>query len=253
MEPIKETRVPALVHEVAVRTAQGNREYMEDFALVLQPFGGDALYAAVFDGHSGERVARSAADRLHTILAGSMEREPTADALRSAFRAFDAEVARENAGAVAVVSVLQAESLLIANIGDSQALLVSDGAQEFVTQDHRIGNREEFERVVAAGARVWGPYMCLPNGRAVMTTRAFGDAPFKRIGQISEPAIGSRTLGPGDRWLVLASDGVWDPLAAEVVAAIVRPEPTAEAAAERLLGEALAAGDDNVSVVVVRL
>jgi serine/threonine protein phosphatase PrpC len=86
-----------------------------------------------------------------------------------------------------------------------------------------------------------------------MTTRAFGDAPFKQIGQISEPAIGSRTLGPGDRWLVLASDGVWDPLAAEVVAAIVRPEPTAEAAVDRLMGKALAAGDDNVSVVVVRL
>jgi len=246
-------RVPAFVHEVAVRTAQGNREYMEDFAQVLQPFGGDGLYAAVFDGHSGEVVARSAADRLHTILAGSMEREPTADALRSAFRAFDAEVAREKAGAAAVVVVLQAESLLIANIGDSEALLVSETGHDVVTQDHRLVNREELERVVAAGAQIWGPYMRLPNGRAVMTTRAFGDAPFKRIGQISEPAIGSRTLGPGDRWLVLASDGVWDPLAAEVVAAIVRPEPTAEAAADRLLREALAAGDDNVSVVVVRL
>ncbi len=226
---------------------------MEDFVVVVQPFGGVDLYAAVFDGHGGDKVSRLASERFHAILEACWEREPAVDAMKSAFSTFDAEVAREEAGAVAVVSVLHGATLTVANVGDSQALLVSQSGHEFLTRDHRLEDREEYKRVVAAGARIRGPYMSLPNGKGVMTTRAFGDASFKEIGQISEPSIASRAIGPGDHWLVLGSDGVWDPLAADDVAAIVDSETTAKGVADRVLEEALAVGSDNVSVVVVRL
>jgi len=241
------------VYEVAERTAQGKRTYMEDFVRVVQPFGGDGLYAAVFDGHGGEDVSRRGSDRLHAILAARWESESAADALASAFNAFDIEVAGEKAGAVVAVCVLEGDWLSVANVGDCHALVVSESGQEIVTQDHRLTNREEYDRVVAAGARIRGPYMCLPGGRGLMTTRAFGDVAFKQIGQLAEPAVATRPIGSRDQWLVLGSDGVWDFLAAEDVAAIVRPASTASAAADQLLEKVLAVSDDNVSVIVIHL
>jgi len=242
------------VYEVAGRTAQGKREHMEDFVRVVQPFGGsDGLYAAVFDGHGGEDVSRRGSDRLHEILAALWESEPAVDALTSAFKAFDGEVADEKGGSVATVSVLQGEWLSVANVGDCHALVVSESAQEIVTQGHRLTNQEEYDRVVAAGAKIRAPYMCLPGGRGLMTTRSFGDAAFKQIGNIAEPAIATRAMGPGDHWLILGSDGVWDFLAAEDVAAIVRPASSATVAADQLLDAVLPVSDDNVSVVIIRL
>lgn len=226
---------------------------MEDFVRVVQPFGQADLYAAVFDGHGGTAVSDRAADRLHGILASELERQSTGDALKSAFAKFESEVARERAGAVAVVCVLEGPTLTIANVGDCHALVVSEGRQEILTVDHRVDNQEELRRVVAAGATIRGPYLCLPEGAGVMNARAFGDSSFKRIGVIAEPAVTSRDLRPEDDWLVLGSDGLWDPLTVEHIAAIVRSEATAATAADRLIKVALSAGDDNVSAVVVRL
>ena len=225
---------------------------MEDFAQAVQPFGREGLFMAVFDGHGGDSVSRRGSERIHEILAAMWSQESPINALRSAFRTFGDEVADQVAGAAAVVAVLEGETLATANVGDCHALLVSGAGHDLVTENHRLDNREEYERVVAAGARIRGEYMCLPNGKGVVTTRSFGDAPFKRIGQISEPATMYRPIGPEARWLVLASDGVWDALAVENVAAIVRPETTAEAVADLLLEGALEDGTDNVSVVVVK-
>lgn len=226
---------------------------MEDFVKVVQPFGDADMYAAVFDGHGGATVSERASDRLHTILSSAWSREPIDEALRSAFHLFEAEVAEQRAGAVAVVSVLAGGLVTVANIGDCHALVVSERGHELLTEDHRLDNKDELRRVLAAGAIIRGPYMCLPEGVGVMNARAFGDAAFKRIGLIAEPAIASRTLRTDDRWLVLGSDGVWDPLKVEDIAAIVRPMSTAAGAADRLLHMAVSAGQDNVSTVVIRL
>jgi protein phosphatase 2C family protein 2/3 len=227
---------------------------MEDFAHVVEPFGAsEGLYAAVFDGHGGDAVSRLASERLATILGEWWDRVPSDAALRSAFLAFDGEVAGEGAGSAAVVVVLENEMLLVANAGDSHAIVVSDSDQDVLTQEHRLENMEEYERVVAAGAWIRGPYMCLPNGKAVMTTRSLGEPQFKRIGQLAEPAVASRTIGADDRWLVLGSDGVWDALAADEVAELVRSQTTADAAADLVMSKALAVGDDNVSTIVVKL
>jgi serine/threonine protein phosphatase PrpC len=226
---------------------------MEDFVRVVQPFAGDGLYAAVFDGHGGDDVSRRAHDRLHEILAEWIVRAPPPSAFRSAFWSFDVEVTGREAGAVAVVAVLRGDDLAVANIGDCHALLVSEDGEALLTEDHRVTNEAELRRVTAAGAEVSGRYMWAPDGSGVMTTRAFGDARFKRIGQVSEPATATRTIEDEDRWLVLGSDGVWDPLELDAVAAIARDASTAQMAADGILEQALAVGSDNVSVVVVRL
>jgi len=49
-------------------------------------------------------------------------------------------------------------------------------------------------------------------GGVLAVTRAFGDHSLKDSGLIAVPHIAKYTLKPFDKFLVMASDGVWDEL-----------------------------------------
>jgi serine/threonine protein phosphatase PrpC len=87
-----------------------------------------------------------------------------------------------------------------------------------------------------------------------MMTRSLGDRWFQPVGVIAEPEVGRHAVGADDVALVLATDGVWDVLSHEQAARVVRWTAAAQAAADALIGAALAADThDNVTAVVVRL
>ena len=54
-------------------------------------------------------------------------------------------------------------------------------------------------------------------------TRSFGDLAAKDVGVIAEPEITELTFQSADRFMVIASDGVWEFLSNEQVASIVLP------------------------------
>ena len=240
--------------EVAIAAAQNRRDHMEDFAHVERDFLGrpDGLYVGVFDGHGGAGVARRAAAEFHRTLAAEMASAPPDQALPRAFRAFDEAVAAEPSGAVAVVAVLLGPFLAVANAGDSHAILVSPSRTELLTMDHRLTNEEEFRRVVAAGARVQGPYACLPDGAGLMCTRSLGDRAYRGIGIIVEPVVCARTLTAEDEWIIAATDGVWDGLEPAAVGQLAREASTANGAAGAIRDAAVDACGDNVTVVAAR-
>lgn len=71
-------------------------------------------------------------------------------------------------------------------------------------------------------------------------TRSFGDEVASRVGVTCEPEILELDLGRDDKFIVLASDGVWEFLQNEDVAAIVKPffeTKNAEKAAEAVVRE----------------
>lgn len=49
-------------------------------------------------------------------------------------------------------------------------------------------------------------------GGSLAITRAFGDHALKRDGVTAKPFINKHVLRPFDKFLVIASDGVWDVL-----------------------------------------
>lgn len=49
-------------------------------------------------------------------------------------------------------------------------------------------------------------------GGSLAVTRAFGDHSLKRDGVTAKPFINKHVLKPFDKFLVMASDGVWDVL-----------------------------------------
>ena len=139
-----------------------------------------------------------------------------------------------------------------------------------LTIDHRPRRPSERRRVEAAGGRV-APKR-LPSGRAVgeprlwladlpspglLLSRSLGDLAAASVGCTSDPEVTHAALRPRrDRYLVLASDGVWDVLGngrvCELVAGAGSPRAGCRAVLDAALGEwEERMSADNVTVVVV--
>lgn len=117
--------------------------------------------------------------------------------------------------------------------------------------DHKPNNKEERERIEAAGGVVvWAGTWRVAGVLAV--SRAFGDKPLKRF-VISTPHLHEEQLRKEDEFVVLASDGLWDVLTNEEVAGLVKDIHDAEAAAKKLTEEAYGRGSmDNITCIVIR-
>ena len=230
----------------------GRRPYMED-RWALQPTPG-GLFAAVYDGHGGSRVADRAAADLHLAVWRALRAglDP-ADALRQAFGELDAATADAECGSTVAALLLTPESVTTAHVGDSRIVRVGQTGAQGLTQDHRIDAAGERTRVLRMGAELDPPYV-VRGDRGLMMTRSLGDRWFRPVGVIPEPEVGRHALASDDVALVAATDGVWDVLSVEDAARVVRRADTAQAGADALIAAALAArAHDNVTAVVVRL
>jgi serine/threonine protein phosphatase PrpC len=244
--------ISAIPAGIGVAADAGQRSHMEDrWAVQSAP---DGLFAAVYDGHSGSRVAELAAAEFHVlVLRGLRAGLSPADTLRRAFADLEALTADADCGSTVAALLLTGEALTTAHVGDSRVVRVGRTAAESLTRDHRIDAADERARVLRMGARLHPPYV-FRGERGLMMTRSLGDRWFRPVGVIAEPEVGRHALGPDDVALVAATDGVWDVLSVNDAARVVRRAETAQAAADALIAAALAAdAHDNVTAVVVRL
>lgn len=72
-------------------------------------------------------------------------------------------------------------------------------------------------------------------------TRSFGDEVASRVGVNANPELSEFEMNRDDKFIVLASDGVWEFMSNEQVASIIYPfylKKNAEGAAECLVREA---------------
>eukprot|EP00887_Chlorella_sp_A99_P006845 scaffold2.g6845.t1 len=191
------------------------------------------------------------------------------------------------AGCTAVVALIKGRRLWVANAGDSRAVLCRGGAAVAMSEDHKPAQATERARIVAAGGflseiggitRVNGN-LNLRRGRGAGPggrrgrCRAIGDLRYKANAQLlpkdqiitAEPDVRATDVGPDDRFLVLACDGVWDVMTNQQVVDFVaerldRGQGTTEIACELLdtclasnPREARGRGCDNMTAVIVLL
>ena len=115
--------------------------------------------------------------------------------------------------------------------------------------DHKPTRREEKERILKCGGKIeklnyngeWvGPYRVWADeeGPGIAMTRTLGDLQAKRIGLISVPELQFIDLKPGDKFIVCASDGVFDVMTSAEVTGFVLQCDNQEQAAELLVKEA---------------
>ncbi|KAL1562429.1 putative protein phosphatase 2C 52 [Salvia divinorum] len=155
-------------------------------------------------------------------------------------------------GSTAVSVIKQGQNLFIGNIGDSRAILGSKDSNDSMvaiqlTVDLKPDLPKEAERIKRCRGRVfalqdepevqrvWLPFDDAPG---LAMARAFGDFCLKEYGVISIPEFSHWTLSDRDKFVVLASDGVWDVLSNEEVVEIVALSPTRSSTARILVEHA---------------
>ncbi|KAF3433083.1 hypothetical protein FNV43_RR24185 [Rhamnella rubrinervis] len=121
-------------------------------------------------------------------------------------------------GSTAVVALLTPDHIVVANCGDSRAVLCRGGRAFPLSNDHKPDRSDERERIEAAGGRVIFLNGARVEGILAMS-RAIGDKYLKPI-VTSEPEITFTKREPDDECLILASDGLWDVLSNDLACGV---------------------------------
>lgn len=257
---------------------QNGRSHMEDRVLTTSltdhpafpSVAERAVLVAVFDGHAGQEAAQHAAASMVAHLASqgptALQQQPAA-ALACAISLAEADLLaawrpeRGPASGSTVCMALLLDSVLhIAHAGDSRAVLAQGARVALQTSDHKPSCPVEAQRISAADPQAEvssdGYLYGLGVSRGLGSAHTKAD-PSKRA-YIATPEVVSQQLGPGDDFVVLATDGVWDKVGSqEAVAAVRRSLADASntaAAAQALAERAQKLGSqDNIAVVVLML
>lgn len=268
-------------------------------------------FFGVYDGHGGSQAANYCRERIHLALAeeiGIIKNDLTDESTKvtrqgqwektftSCFLKVDDEiggkagrsvnagdgdasevifeaVAPETVGSTAVVALVCSSHIIVANCGDSRAVLCRGKEPMVLSVDHKPNREDEYARIEASGGKViqW-------NGHRVFgvlaMSRSIGDR-YLKPWIIPEPEVMFIPRARDDECLILASDGLWDVMTNEEACEVARKrillwhkkhgapplvergkeiDPAAQAAAEYLSMLALQKGSkDNISVIVVDL
>ena len=284
---------PTYIPLYGVCSIQGQRSTMEDAHQVIPDLatffdstkklsdGKRRSYYAVFDGHGGARAAQYAANNLHlNLIYDQCFPNNITEALRKAFVKTDKNfIARGyNDGSTAIVAVRENNTLYLANLGDSRAVLEENGKVGFATKDHKPNDPDERRRIEAAGGTVLddkrGGVVLNARGQLAMS-RAFGNRNYKKtvmssvkniiqnkltVGSIvsNEPTITCLQLTPQNTFLILASDGIWNVIENQEAVALVKKELEQhldpQKASKALVDEAFKRkSSDNITALIVLL
>ncbi|XP_040828296.1 integrin-linked kinase-associated serine/threonine phosphatase 2C [Ochotona curzoniae] len=280
-----------------VAERKGEREEMQDAHVILNDITEECQppaslitrvsYFAVFDGHGGIRASKFAAQNLHQNLIRKFPRgegisvEKTVKrCLLDTFKHTDEEFLRQASsqkpawkdGSTATCVLAVDNTLYIANLGDSRAILCryNEESQKHaalsLSKEHNPTQYEERMRIQKAGGNV-------RDGRVLgvlEVSRSIGDGQYKRCGVTSVPDIRRCQLTPNDRFILLACDGLFKVFTPEEAVNFIlscleddklqsregRPavDVRYEAACNRLASKAVQRGSaDNVTVLLVRI
>lgn len=251
-------------------------------------------FFAVFDGHGCSHVASMCKERLYEIVKEEIQKAKEnlewESMMKKSFARMDQEVqswSRTNetrtcrcelqtprcdaVGSTAVVAIVTPEKIIVANCGDSRAVLCRNRAPVPLSDDHKPDRPDELLRIEDAGGRVI--YWDGPRVLGVLAmSRAIGDNYLKPY-VISEPEVTVTERSEEDECLILGSDGLWDTVQNDTACKVARmclngqkaASPGRELAVEcsdkacsdaSILLTKLALvrhSSDNVSVVVVDL
>jgi protein phosphatase 2C family protein 2/3 len=139
-------------------------------------------------------------------------------------------------GSTAVLILIVGAHIFCANVGDSRAVLSSNGKAIDLSLDHKASRKDEVARILEHdGVIEFGRV-----GAKLAITRAFGDFEFKLVidenGQefrkhfiTSEPEIRRYDFNPfTDEFIILASDGLFDKFTSQEAVDFIREKMMAQ-------------------------
>jgi protein phosphatase len=231
------------------------REINEDSLLVVELTGPrqGQVVVAVADGmgghQAGEVASQLAVESLQRAVesaGGSVETEALLTAAvalgnQTIWDAAAADVKKDGMGTTLVCALVGDDGhVVIANVGDSRAYAYINGEASLVTADHTWVHEQVLAGQMSQREASVSPFRNL-------LTRTLGNAP-----RVDVDVFAGLRLEAGDG-LILVSDGVTGYLDEGDLSLVLRESEGAEAAAQRLVAEAIERGGaDNATAVVVR-
>jgi serine/threonine protein phosphatase PrpC len=203
----------------------------------------------VADGIGGHQKGKVASQMAVETIRRTYYEDPNPDVVASLRRAIEianAEIHRQaedpdhaGMGSTVAAAVVRGDDLVVANVGDSRAYLLRNGALKRLTEDHTwVAER------VAAG--ILTPEEAARHEMRHLVTRSLGSQPTVQVD------VRPFRLQPGDR-LLLCSDGVWEPVPGRELVRLLRRKRPRQAAAQLVDRAAAAGGVDDAAAVVVAL
>ncbi|KAH8091856.1 protein serine/threonine phosphatase [Aureococcus anophagefferens] len=214
--------------------------------------GDRAAWAALCEGHGpqGEQCAKFARDRMEHLVRRAMSAPyatPPA-ALANAFAALDGALDEARvcgaSGCSAAAALLSGDRAYCALLGTCGVVLVTKDRQGCHARElaprHVLSVAAEADR--ARGRRAFGsdeallgvleagdggdrrPRLYAAEEGSTLPgysfARCLGDPAAKRLGVVAEPSVVEHEFGPGDEFLILASESVFDALRSDAFATI---------------------------------
>ncbi|KAK9065845.1 hypothetical protein SSX86_015246 [Deinandra increscens subsp. villosa] len=239
------------VPKFGVASVCGRRRDMEDAVAIHPSFltvendrTSGVHYFGVYDGHGCSHVATRCKDRLHLLVKEELNKKlelttEWAKTMERSFNRMDKEVVDWNKGTVggncrcelqapesdavgstAVVAITTPDKIIVANCGDSRAVLCRNGKAVPLSSDHKPDRPDELNRIQAAGGRViyWEGARVLG---VLAMSRAIGDNYLKPY-VICEPEVTITDRAGDDECLIIASDGLWDVVSNDTACGVAR-------------------------------
>ena len=144
-------------------------------------------------------------------------------------------------GSTCVSVIYTPEKLIVPNIGDSRAVLgrlINKETNEYkainLSRDHKPTEKDEAQRIIENDGRIQpfteegefvGPERVWIKEEEVpglAMTRSFGDRVAATVGVMSEPEIKEFYFDEGDKFMIVASDGIWEFISSQECVDIIK-------------------------------
>ena len=163
------------------------------------------------------------------------------DILKRAFRHAERDIGKNSdidanfSGTTCVMVFQVGEKIICANVGDSRAIIVKGNKVIPLSIDQKPDDPEESKRIIENGGEISqfeedgeksGPFRVWKKGEVypgIAMSRSIGDLIASTLGVIPEPKFLEEKIDKDTKFIVVASDGVWEFLDNNTVRDIVMP------------------------------
>ncbi|CAD8101382.1 unnamed protein product [Paramecium sonneborni] len=272
--PIFKSQSLPIINELkfAMRTRAGSDQQhsvkINQDSFIACRFNGYQFFA-ICDGHgqNGHLVSQYLKKNIPIILRNylkdmSLNSEGINQAIIRSFLKINKDLFQSNidtnlAGSTIVSILIKDQQIFCSNVGDSRAIIcqkVNTWMAIQISVDHKPNNQKERARILHADGRIsqrknsdgypTGPervYLAYSDTPGLAMTRSFGDKIASKVGVIAEPEILEFKITKAHKFIVIASDGVWDQLTNDEVMDLILPyfkDKQIELATERVVREA---------------
>jgi len=203
----------------------------------------------VYDGHMGQEAADFVSKNIQEVFFDELEKfsQNITQVFVNTYRKLDVlleEQTNTTSGTTAVSAFLDGHDLYVANVGDSKSILCCNNNISIeMSKMHSPASPSEAART---------------NNQLFLWTRSIGDPHLTDYGMIPDPDVQKTRILENSKFLILATDGLWDLVTAEKAVQVANASfengDNPGGAAKKLMSEAYnMGGHDNICIIVVQL